>query len=273
MSYDAREKSWEAGRPLEYYDFVRGTQHWRYNTSDRVLTRGASAYLPLAIKRDRIQQGVERNKLALSIELPSSADVASLWRPYPTSKSVGLTIYGAHNEESESAVVWIGRVVSPKFKPDLVTIIGEPSTTVARKVGQIQCWQRPCPHVLYKQGHGLCNANKNSFKVVGTVAAAAGVLVESTAFASAPDGRLAGGYMTWVAPSGQSEIRSISKHVGNKVWLFAGTDSLPIGASVTAYFGCRRNWSDCNDVFNNGVNYGGDLYAPQRSPFDGNPVY
>ena len=39
MSHDSREKSWELGEPVEYYDFIRDTQHWRYNTSDRDIVR------------------------------------------------------------------------------------------------------------------------------------------------------------------------------------------------------------------------------------------
>lgn len=277
MSYDDREKSWEDGQPVEYYHFLRDNNSWRYNTSDRVLKRTEDgvevSYLPLSVTRDRIQQGPERNKLTLSVTLPRSAGVVDLWHPYPTSAPVGLTIYGGHLGEADEIVVWIGRVISPKFKPESVTLLGEPSTTLARKSGQVQCWQRGCMHVLYKQGDGLCNANREDFAVPGEITSVVANIVKADEFALIDSGRLAGGYVEWTTPEGSIERRSITAHSGDSLTLFYGTTALPVGTNVVAYPGCRHTWDDCEGFFNNGVNYGGDLYAPERSPFNGQPVF
>lgn len=281
MTYSDREKSWEDGAPVEYYAFIRGTDYWRYNTSDRILTRIESIegvdtevpYLPLSISRERIQQGAERNKLTLSVTVPRDADVVDLWHPYPTSSPVGLTIYGGHLGETDEVVVWIGRVVSPKFRPESVTLLGEPSTTLARKSGQVQCWQRGCMHVLYKQGNGLCNVVREDFALPAVITSVVANVVKAVEFATLDAGRLAGGYLEWTTPAGSVERRSISTHNGDTISLFYGTAELPVGAEVIAYPGCRHNWDDCENFFSNGVNYGGDLYSPERSPFNGNPVF
>ena len=286
-----REPSWRDGYPVEFYRFIRNDDIWRYNTSDRILTRDTAdeppgnSYLPLSITRERIQQGSERNKLQLSVVIPRDADVAELWHPYPTSSSVGLTIFAGHIEPDmsldasepgaveSSSVVWIGRVVSPKFKPESITLLCEPSTTLARKSGQTQCWQRGCMHVLYKQGHGLCNANKDDFKITSNVVFANNVRVDFEDLSAVPDGRLAGGYMEWETDDGHIERRSINTHSGDSVNIMYGTIDLPDGAEVTLYPGCRHNYDDCENYFNNGPNYGGDLYSPERSPFNGLPVF
>lgn len=275
MTYDSREKSWEQGAPVEYYDFILGTRHWRYNTSDRILTRGDPevSHDSLSITRDRIQQGPERNKLTLSIQVPRSADVVDLWHPYPTSATVGLTIYGGHIGESDEVVTWIGRVVAPKFRPDVVTLLGEPSTTVARKSGQVQNWQRGCMHVLYKQGDGLCNANREDFAIPAEVTFVLANIVKADEFAAVEAGRLAGGYLEWTTVEGSVERRSISTHSGDTVTLLYGTNVLPVGTMITAFPGCKHNWDDCENFFDNGVNYGGDLYSPETSPFNGQPVF
>ena len=277
MTYDSREKSWELGAPVEYYDFIRETEHWRYNTSDRILTRVEGGidvpYLPLSISRERIQQGPERNKLTLSINVPRDADVVDLWHPYPTSATVGLTIYGGHIGEADEVVTWIGRVIAPKFRPEAVTLLGEPSTTLARKSGQVQCWQRGCMHVLYKQGDGLCNANREDFALLAEVTSSIANVVKAAEFATLDNGRLAGGYIEWTTPEGSVERRSVSTHVGDTLTLLYGTNVLPVGTEVTAYPGCKHNWDDCKNFFNNGVNYGGDLYSPEKSPFNGQPVF
>lgn len=281
MSYSDREKSWEDGAPIEYYVFIRGSDYWRYNTSDRILSfievvDGVSTevhYLPLSISRERIQQGVERNKLSLGVTLPRDAEVASLWSPYPTGSTVGLTVYGGHLGDADKIVVWIGRVVSSKFRPETITLTAEPTTTLARKSGQAQCWQRGCMHVLFKQGDGLCNAVKEDFAVNATVTSSVGLYVQADEFSSLDDGRLAGGYLEWLTDTGAIERRSINAHSGDSVTLFYGLIPLPVGTPVVAYPGCRHDWDDCSGFFGNGDNYGGDLYSPERSPFNGLPVF
>lgn len=273
MSSDNREKSWEQGAPVEYYDFIRETTHWRYNTSDREQELNGEVYLPLNISRERIQHGVERNKLALAVNLPRTAEVADNWHPYPTSVPVGLTIYSGHIGEDDAFVVWIGRVISPKFTPSELNLTCEPSTTLSRKSGQAQCWQRGCMHVLYKQGDGLCNALRENFGVAGTLTAATNSTVKSATFAGFEDGRLAGGYLEWVTDTGTVERRSINSHLADSIELFYGANDLAVGTEFTVYPGCKHTWNDCEGYFENGVNYGGDLYAPERSPFNGNPVY
>ena len=286
------EPSWRKGYPVEFYRFVRNNDFWRYNTSDRILTMDTpsevnEAYSSLAITRERIQQGTERNKLTLSITLPRDAEVAELWHPYPTSSPVGLTIFGGHLPEgidfmdssevedkiSDVSVVWIGRVVSPKFKPETLTLLCEPSTTLARKSGQTQCWQRGCMHVLYKQGAGLCNANRDDFKITAIVDFANNIRVDFNDLSGVPNGRLAGGYIEWETLDGNIERRSINAHDGNSINITYGTIDLPNGTEVSLFPGCRHNYDDCNGYFNNGPNYGGDLYSPERSPFNGLPVF
>lgn len=274
MTNTTREQSWQDGYPVEYYEFLRDTLALRYNTSDRVLPLNGEDWMPLAISRGRIAQGAERNKLTLTVTVPRTSELFDWWHPYPTSLSVGMTIYTSHVGEVGSPLVsWIGRVMSPKFSPEAVTLMCEPSTTTNRKTGQIQSWQRNCMHVLYKQGHGLCNANKDDFAVPATISFSSGVVIKSTAFAAVADGRLRGGYFEWTTPSGITERRSIHKHVGDTLTLLHGTSELPVSTVGIAYPGCKRTWDDCDTFFNNGVNYGGDLYAPERSPFNGQPVF
>lgn len=273
MTSDAREKSWEDGAPVEYYDFIKGDVHFRYNTSDRVLSMLGEDWLPMAITRGNIQEGAERNKLTLTVEVPRSAEVFGWWHPYPVSASVGLTVYTGHLGESDQAVTWIGRVMSPKFTPRSVRLTAEPSTTLSKKTGQVQCWQRGCMHVLYKQGDGLCNVVKEDFAVPATLTFSVANILKATEFASVPSRRLAGGYIEWEAPDGTLERRSVNTHNGDTINVMYGASTLPVGTEVVAIPGCRHTYEDCDEFFDNGPNYGGDLYGPERSPFNGNPVF
>jgi hypothetical protein len=274
VSSDAREKSWEDGAPVEYYEFIRGNTFLRYNTSDRNLYSGGNLYVSLrGLSRERIAQGIERNKLTITVRIPRGGDIESWWRPYPSSATVGLTVYGGHIGEGDARVRWIGRVVQPKFSTTTLTLLGEPTTTTAKKSGPQQCWQRGCMHVLYKQGDGLCNANRDTFAVPATLLTVDGAVLTAAEFASLPSGRLAGGYLEFVTLDGSSARCSISTHSGTQISIYYPNIELAPGTVVTAYPGCKHTIQDCNDFFDNAVNYGGDANSPETSPFNGNPVF
>jgi len=278
MTHEAAERSWAEGEPVEFYRFVRGTNFWRYNTSDRILTRledeVEQPYAGTSISRGRIQRGSEGGRLTLSINVPRSLAVAELWMPYPTSQAVGLDIFRENIGKTGSSMVWSGRVVSPVYRPETVELKGEPTATYARKAGQAQAWQRGCMHVLYGQGHGLCNADREAFAVNATVSSVMANIVTSAGFdVFDKPTRLGGGYIKWTDVDGVEHRRSISSHNGSTINLLYGSNDLPNGTVVRAYPGCAHNIDDCTNFFSNRPNYGGEPDSPERSPFNGNPVF
>lgn len=109
--------------------------------------------------------------------------------------------------------------------------------------------------------------------VEATVTALSGLTLTAAAFASLPSGRLAGGFVRWArAADGLVEFRTIKAHSGNTIQLDYGALDLAVGLELRAYPGCAHNWADCGYHENRG-NYGGDLWMPVKSPFDGNPVW
>jgi hypothetical protein len=273
-SFD-RSKSWEDGDPIFYYEFLRGTTYWRYNSSDITRERNGDglAWLSANISHGDLQRGIERNKMTLDITAPIDLAVVDNWRPYPPGDTIGLTIYESHDGESDSIVCWIGRIVSAPFTATEVVFSGEPTTTTAAKAGLAECWQRGCMKALYKQGHGLCNADKESKKVEGVLDSKVGKVITVSEFSVYATGsKLAGGYVEWTNAEGFIERRTIVAQSGAAATMFYGAD-IPLGTMMTAYAGCRHDATDCNDFHANMPNYGGDLYSPERSPFNGNPVF
>lgn len=273
MTADAREQSWKDGEPVLLVDIVRDTVHWRYANTMAPYVYNGDTYLPTTITRSEISQGRERNKLQITVTLPADLDVADNWRPYPPSQIIGITIFETHRGEADLSVEWSGQVIGPHFTPSELTLTCEPSSLTARTAGLQRAWQRACPHVLYGQGDGLCNADPDLFKALVTITDLDGLTATSAGFEVYPSGRFAGGYIEWVRDDGLIERRSIASHIGDSVVLRYGSDKLPAGTVVTAYPGCAHNTADCNDFFDNLPNYGGQPNAPVRSPFDGNPVF
>lgn len=347
MTSEARERSWDQGEPVMFFRFARRTVVWCYTSSDREEVLGGDTYTPAAIERGRIRQGGERNKLSVTVTLPSTLPVADNWRPYPPSDPIVLTIFVRHAGETDAIAEWVGRVVGPKFDGPTLSLTGEPTTTTSRREGNLRVWQRGCGLVLYSQGEGMCNLATESIPVAAVLSAAEGVSVSAPQFAAVPrslaggrlewrdvadelqqiaivahagesitladasadlvvglavtahapalwmeatveavdgltvtapefaalpNGRLAGGYVQWTRADGLVEYRSINRHADNTVDLYYGAVDLVAGLVLRAYPGCAHTWADCG-AYGNRANYGGDLWMPTKSPFDGSPVW
>lgn len=109
--------------------------------------------------------------------------------------------------------------------------------------------------------------------VEATLTAVSGLTLTAAAFASQPSGRLAGGFVRWVrGADGLVEFRTIKSHAGTQVTLDYGALDLAVDLELRAYPGCAHTWADCGYHANQG-NYGGDLWMPIKTPFDGNPVW
>lgn len=272
MTFDLLERSRWSGQPIGLLRLSRGGLVERYTTADREIAVGADVYLPLAITRSAIRDSSERAKGVLTLTLPVDAPCAPWWRPYPPSTRVGATWLALHRGSTDVAVEWTGRVIGPKFTDTQLILSCEPTQTNARSRGLALRWQTGCPLVLYSQGVGMCNVSKAAFAVPAELTGSAGASMQADAFAAVPEGRLAGGFVEWIRPDGEIEVRSIMAHTGNLILLNYGAEDLDEGLDVTAYPGCKHNFADCNGFFSNGPNYGGAVYRPRKSPFDGNPV-
>lgn len=272
MTFDLIERSRYGGKPIGLLRLSRGSLVELYTTADREIEVGADVYLPLAITRSAIRDSVERAKSQLTLTLPIDAPAVAWWRPFPPSSRVGVTWLAKHFGSSEVTVEWSGRVVQPKFSDTLLTLTCDPSRNDPRSRGMPWRWQKGCPLALYSQGLGMCNVNKALFAVPGVVTEAIGASLRCAAFAAVPSGRLAGGFLEWTRADGEPEKRSIMAHDGDLILLEYGAEDLAEDLDVVGFPGCGHNYADCDGFFGNGPNYGGAIYAPDRSAFDGNPV-
>lgn len=273
MGFDLLERSRNLGRPIGLLVLARGNIVERYTDADRLITRGGDDYLPLAgLARSDIRDSSQRLKNMLTITLPVNAPVAPWWRPYPPSGRVGVVWLATHSGDTEVNIEWIGRVVAPRFTDTLLQLNCEPSSGNSRSQALSMKWQRTCPLVLYSQGLGMCNVDKSLHATPATLSSVAGAVIQSAAFGALASGILAGGYVEYVRPDGEAEFRTVMAHTGSTVVLNYGSAALAAGLEVIGYRGCRHNFQACRDDFDNGPNYGGTVYSPIKTPFDGNPT-
>lgn len=267
-------KLWGA-KPLAYFDFVRGTTHWRYTNSDRVEPYDGHDWTPAkGIKRSAIKDSAERRQLSINVTVPTNLPVLDNWRPYPPRDRIALVIMVRDRDDALAETEWIGRVLGPKFGGAEVTLTCEPSLTKARRSGMNLCWQRGCPLAQYSQGRGMCNLDKDDWAVpvagMTQVDAVTFTAAEFTAQDAIRAGRLAGGFLEWTrVGDGVVEQRSIMTHAGDTITTDYGLHDIASGLAVTAYPYCRQNVDICNDEFDNLDNNGGEVWMPDKSPYAG----
>lgn len=270
MTYNDRERSAEAGRPIEIYRFNRDYQAWRYTSADREITVDSQIYQPRAISRSGIEDAEDMQRNNLTITAPRDLEVADLFRIAPPTMTVLCTISEFHENDSDVVVIWTGRIVDVDFRGLNAVITLEPVYTAMRRNGLRRNYQRQCPHALYGGG---CRVNREAFRVDGVAEAITAATVQVTAASGQPDGYFAGGFIEYEVATGIYERRFILDHTGALLKLSNRPVGLENSQNVRVYPGCDHTIDTCASKFNNAVNYGGMPYFTQKNPFSGDPVY
>ena len=270
MTFDARERSTQDGRPVEIYTFARDGATWRYTSSDRDVVVLGNTYAAQAIRRSDIESTNEKARLGLRITAPRSLEVADLYRVAPPTQAVTLVLQQYHEGDGEVATLWTGRILSVRFEGLQAEIALEPLYTSIRRIGLRRLYQRQCPHVLYGPA---CRVARAGFRVDGTVAGVSGQVVSVAAASAYSAQHFSGGYLEFAAAAGVTERRFILEHAGAALTLSSGASDLAVGAAVSVFPGCDHTIATCESKFSNTANFGGFPYFPTKNPFDGNPVY
>lgn len=265
MSFFDREKSAYGGQPLELYRFAMGDQEWAFTSADHeVVLSETEKYPPLYIKRGGFTRGGDTNKSTLEIEVAASNPVALLYRNGWLAKAVMVTILRRHYEDTESVMIWRGRVTGCKWAGSTATLTSDAATTLFQRVGLRRVFQVGCPHPLYGPA---CRLDAGAWQVSGTVTEVKGSLAAIAAAAAHADGYFLGGMLLFGV-----EYRLIVGHEKNQITLIDGIAGLAAGATVTLWPGCDRSTGCCADRFGNLDNYGGLPFLPQKNPFSGDAI-
>lgn len=275
MTFLTYETSIGDGEPVFLYEFNRGGGLFRYTSCNKdVTTAGPITWTAIPIKDDGIPQSGNADEDFMTVTLPSTSDVPSLFSQTPPSQQMTLTIKAFHTSDPDLQVItiWIGTVSSCNIGP-IGTAKLKCRTLDAsfENDGVTVPWSRGCPYALYDPN--TCKANKDDFVVNVTLAAVGSNVLTSGDFTAYPSPRFMGGFITWENTDGSTETRGIIVHDGNTATIMGYANGLVVGQTIKAYPGCLHTTLDCDTFFNDLPNYGGYPMMPGRSPFDGDPVY
>ena len=269
MTYDARELSMQSGEPVELYQFIHGTNTYRFTSTLVPVLHFGQTWQPALLKRSSIEFSTEKGRNNLKIDTVRDFVIADFFRIMPPSEVILLTVYRIHHGDGEAVIVWSGRVLTVEFSGSTANLNCEPVTTSLKRTGLRRLYQRQCPHILYGSA---CRANKSAFTVPVTLTGANGVTLSSPTFGVYAANYFAGGYLDFLA-NGVIDRRFITEHNGSVIIISLPLSGLVAGSAITVYAGCDHTTNTCQSKFNNLNNYGGMPYIPQKNPFGNNGIY
>lgn len=266
MTFESREESRSQGEPLTIYRFTIGEEIYAYTDADRPIWFEGETYSAIPIDRDSINTSGTLDKSALTIRVPHDTPIAELFRIFPPSEVVGLTIFQGHDGEPEIEfrAIWAGRVLSRAVEGSEASLSCEPVNTSMKRPMLRGRYQYQCRHALYRPG---CNLNRDDFKVTATVVSVSGSTVTfadgwNGSFAEA---RFANGIMEWDGSTRATrQILNVDSTL-NRLRIGGSTAGLTPGMTVSLNPGCNHTMGNCN-LFNNILNFGGMPWIPKRNP-------
>lgn len=275
MSFAEFEDSRDRGEPINLFLFEYGpdvSHRIGMTDAETTITYDGVSYVPEPILRDSLKASGTLDKSMLEIRSDRENAIAELFRVYPPSQVVRLTIFQGHMDDParQFLVVWTGRVLNVKWEKSECRLSCEPISTSLRRPGLRRRYQLACPHVLYGP---RCKADKEAATITTTVKAAAnGVRVVTVNHELSGDEprTLRNGTLEWVDPQGLVEARTILSVSGNgsgtSLTLTGLVRDLPVGYEVKLVQGCNHQMEDCAYVHENVINFGGMPWIPTKNP-------
>lgn len=269
MTYDAIERSAAGGRPVELFEFRRGTVVWRYTSADQDVFVDEFTYSRAIIDRSNVERGSEMNRSGLRLTVARDFPIVAMFIVSPPVDVVSLTVRQYHEGDGATVVIWNGRILAvTPWVNGRAEIALEPAATSMRRTGLRRVYQRQCPHVLYG---ARCGAVSNAFRLVAAAGLISGLDV-TVAGTGVGDGYYAGGFLQWTTAEGL-ERRFIVGHTGTTLSLSTPPTGLSTGTAIEVFPGCDHSLATCDAKFGNATNYGGTPFIPTKNPFGSAPIY
>lgn len=273
MTTGTQEMTNYGGRPVQLFDFNRGTLHWRYARADQDITFQGNVYKAIGgLMETGVRQNVDPAENDLSITVPADSDIAQLYVSNTPSDRMYVTIWVYDLDVEDSGrMYWKGSVGGKSQADSNSAKLNCQDLAVGfSRRGLRLAWERGCPHTLYDDE---CRVVPESYEVRATLTLARGDALGAAILGNFVDGYFAGGFCMWAIAEGIYQRRGIESHTGNSVTVIGGVSTLQEGDVVLFYPGCGHSINICDSKFNNKLNFGGVPNLKGDSPFSGNPVF
>jgi uncharacterized phage protein (TIGR02218 family) len=274
MTIDTIEKSVEDAAPIELYEFVNGTEFFRYTSAAQSQVFLGNLFTAAPIARSSVKDTGNFDNTTLRLDTITSLPVAQLFTPQPPSNVVALTVWRKHptDPDDEWVVVWCGRFLDTEFRGHEATLNCEPLTISLKASAPRRPYSKNCPLTLYDEF--TCKADRESFKVEGDGTVVSGSTISIVGAEAKPDNWFAGGYILYTnSVTGQLEFRGVESSLAAGGLLTLSFPPRNMSGTVKAFAGCDHTVATCTTKFDNLPRYGGQPLIPTKNPFGGTALY
>lgn len=288
MSFNTFESSEAQGGPVQLYLFRYGTEAGEYyaytdHTQPIEVDHGGALgvidYQPVPASRENIIANGTLDRAALAINLDISTDLSELFRVYPPSSVVSLSVFQGHvdDPDDEFLAIWAGRLMSAGRETNDLVLQGEPISTSMRRPGLRRNYQYGCPLWLFGPD---CRASEAGATVSGTIASINGnILTMNAGWEGAfPPDKFVRGMIKWTPAGEATRRRTIIRRAGNVLTLAGLPSGLVATDAIDLVVGCNHkaftlSGGDCQAIHDNILNYGGQPWIPITGVVNTNPYY
>lgn len=288
MTFGAISESRYNGRITNLFHVRYGeavNSFYAYTDAEAPVTHNGVVYTPLPITRGKIIASGSLDKSVVEVKCSLKTPMAELFRVFPPSQVVNITIYQGHLSDPDAQFIaaYSGRVVSNTRNENQLILTCESIVTSLKRVGLRRHYQYSCPHVLYGD---KCRASKAAATSQVTVESVSGMIVTLPAGWTTAERavKYVNGTFEYQNHAGDREIRSILRVTnGRELLLTAAPRDLRPGAVCDIVLGCNHGlWraagglspeTDCHFLHNNIKNYGGCSFIPTKNPVSTLNIY
>ena len=275
MSFEEREDSAQEGNIANLFLITYGSgsgDYFAYTDWDRPITFDSKDYEAIPITRAAVDSEASLDETPFIVQMSPLASFVDYMQTRVPARRVSLVIRQGHfdDPDAEYPVVWTGRVVLMERKPTYVELSCESIVTALRKIGLRRNYQRQCPYSLYEPP---CNATRTVQVTRTPTQVGDHLFAVPTGWNGAlPREKFKGGYVRWTDPdTNVTHSRTIIDIVDpsqttDNVIVQGVLEGLTTSISVQFFAGCNHMLSDCRDLHDNLLNFGGQPLIPQENP-------
>lgn len=158
----------------------------------------------------------------------------------------------------DAVQLFYGSLISVAIENNIANVDLESETRLLRNKVPPFLFQAFCNHALFDP---RCRLSALVYEVSAIVSSVSGSNIIAPQFATRPDG-----YLNMGSVSFASDVRLITRHVGNTITVQFPFSSLPNNALVHAVPGCDKSYETCLNKFNNIENRLGFDNIPSSNP-------
>ena len=270
MSFSIFELSRFKGRPLNLYYFKIGEQPSEFiafSDGERPITVDGVTYDPQPVKRSRITSSGSLDKAQLSINVSRRNPLFEIYRVYPPSFVVTAIVRQGHygDPDNQFLAIWSGRIVDFEVLANEVSFKCEPAGTSVKTPGLRRNMQRGCMHALYGD---QCRAVPKPKTVQAAAVTSSHITLAAGWNGALPAAKFLGGTVQWTPAASPRVVRTIMDVSSDGLTLRVGGNTMGLapGGTLIALAGCNHYMSDCKEVHDNILNYGGCDWIPNENP-------